>query len=502
MAGNMGIQTNTGAMRAHNALRTVNVQQERASRRMTSGHRINSAADDVAGMGISEKMRSQIHGIEMATRNANDAISLIQTAEGGMQGIHDLVHRMRELMVYAANDTHTVESRQSIQIEIESLVHELDMMTHRVQFSTRNLLRGADGGPSPMSMMIGASDLLPFSAAVASAENDFVSSYVALSPAQAKADKASSAVAVARFNVMEMFNSFLRSEALEALASAGGQIGALANELQGFVGNAVSAIKDMGTKADWDVGGDLPSILKGVTALDMPTFKSSDPEHRAGFEAIKSMFENMSAVNRAFGESLQVRDTSLQELEQTQYLLNELEAQFRESLENYAAAPLPTPKFEAVSPTSANADEREALRLWFHVGPNHGHGVILEIDPIDSQRLRIGDGRGNLAADLNVARERGEEISRMLDRFDYALAHVSAQRSKLGAMQNRLEHVVESLGVTFENLSSARSRIQDADMAKEVMNSARANVLAQAAMSMLAQANQAPMAVMQLLQQQ
>jgi len=501
----MVIQTNLEAMRAHNAMRTFDVQQERASRRLASAYRINSAADDVAGMGISEKMRAQVVGIEMATRNCHDAISLIQVADGGMQGIHDLVHRMRELVVYAANDTHTPDSRRAIQIEIDNLMHELDQMTHRVQFNTIEVLRGTDGA-SGTSAPIGfsAAELAGFSAAVDSAAEAYKASFVALSPAQIESDQANKIVGVARYNVLQMFNDFLKSEALKALADVGGKAPTLVDDLKALVSSFTSSIESMETGADWsaatkNISSGLPAVSKGLQGFDAITFSSGNPDHRTAFNAVSDMFASASAANQAFGESLQLRDTAVERLETAAFLISETDKAFREALEAYSGASIDP--LDLISPTSSGGSggpSRAPHRFHFQIGPNSGHSAFLNIESIDSEILKIGygDGRANFSVELMS----GHDISQLLDHFDHAISHISVQRGKLGAMQNRLEFVIEGLGVTFENLTNARSRIMDADMPKEVMNLAKANVLSQAAQAMLAQANQAPNSVLQLLQ--
>jgi flagellin len=456
-------------------------------------------------MGISEKMRSQIISVEMATRNTHDAISLIQTADGGMQGIQDLVHRMRELVVFAANDTNTLSDRQVIQVEIDNLMQELDQMTHRVQFNTREILRGTGDAPVATAAegAIPTTALAQLAAAVDISAASFSDSFVALAPTQMKAEEAQKVMDIARFNVLESFNDFLLSEALAALAKAGGKVGALAVELTAFVADFVKDVESVqSTEMFMDI---VTKVGKGVSALDMPTFSTGNPSHRANYDTLQAKFKNISEFNKAFVESVQVSDTELAALQQTQYLIDELGEQFKLSLEAYSNYPVGS--FEASDipmPTQLqdadplNAALRQTLSLHFQVGPNSGHSAILLIDPIDSHRLGIGNGSG--VPNFTVALERGEEISALLQDFDFALNHISMQRGKMGAMQNRMEFVIDNLGVTVENLSNARSRIADADMAIEVMNSAKANIIAQAAMSMLAQANQAPNAIMQLLQ--
>ena len=139
---NMVVRTNVNSLNAHRNMKNTGLEQRRAASRLSSGFRINSAADDAAGLAISETMRAQIRGLDQANRNTLDGIALIQTAEGGMQEIGAMIHRMRELVVQAANDTNGLINRQQIQLEIDQLTKEIDKMAHRVEFNNRNLLGG------------------------------------------------------------------------------------------------------------------------------------------------------------------------------------------------------------------------------------------------------------------------------------------------------------------------------------------------------------------------
>ena len=142
----MEIRTNISAMNAHLKMKQSASNQWKAAERLTSGHRINSAADDPAGLAISESLRAQIAGTEQAIRNTDDGIALIQTAEGGLQNICDMIHRLRELIVNAANDTNSLEGRNHIQGEINQIVDEIDTLALRVEFNGRKILSGEYGG--------------------------------------------------------------------------------------------------------------------------------------------------------------------------------------------------------------------------------------------------------------------------------------------------------------------------------------------------------------------
>ena len=157
----MEIRTNISAMNAHLRMKQSASNQWQAAERLTSGHRINSAADDPAGLAISESLRAQIIGTEQAIRNTDDGIALIQTAEGGLQNVCDMIHRLRELIVQAANDTNSLEGRHHIQGEIDNILDEIDTLASRVEFNGRKILSGDYGGrdtpnSNPLFFQVGA----------------------------------------------------------------------------------------------------------------------------------------------------------------------------------------------------------------------------------------------------------------------------------------------------------------------------------------------------------
>ncbi len=272
----MRIQHNISALNTHRNLTANQGQSAKNLEKLSSGFKINRAGDDAAGLAISEKMRGQIRGLDMATKNAQDSISLIQTAEGALNETHSILQRMRELSVQAANDTNVAADRTAIQSEITALTSEIDRIAKNTEFNTQNLLGGAFSGKT------------------------------------------------------------------------------------------------------------------------------------------------------------------------------------------------------------------------FHIGANSGQSITLDIASMDAASLKVA------GADVKV--DTTTNASKAITSINTAIETVSKQRSSLGAVQNRLEHTINNLGASSENLTAAESRIRDVDMAKEMMNFTKNNILTQAAQSMLAQANQQPQGVLQLLQ--
>lgn len=280
---NLVVQTNVQSLNAHRSLKIISQRGEKSSEKLASGYRINRAGDDAAGLAISEKMRNQIKGLAMASRNSQDAISLIQTAEGALQEVHEMLKRMRELVIQAANDSNVSTDRAKIGTELGQLVCEIDATADKTEFNTRKLIDGT-----------------------------------------------------------------------------------------------------------W----------------------SSD-------------------------------------------------------------------------------------KLYFHVGANLNQSITLNISEMKVTSIGIAN-KSDFTTSWFKAAE-GSEIQNLLSNVDSAIETVSEQRAVLGAVQNRLEHTIKNLDVSEENLSASESRIRDTDMAKEMSEFTKANVLTQAGISMLAQANQSPQNVLSLL---
>lgn len=413
---NLVVRTNLLAMNSHRNLGNVGRQQMQASARLSSGFRINSAADDAAGLGVSENMRAQISGLNQARRNALDGISLVQTAEGGLDVMTDMLRRIRELTVQAANDTYTYEmsenslgqlyrtgsDRSRIQQEIDNLIAEIGRQTSTVQFNGRQLLDGssfleaARRNPATNSYWQGYQDAI----------EDF--------------EDAREVFETARQDVEEARRTF------NDLAAAG----------------FATAADETSARDDLE------------TAMQL-------------FETARGDFE------LAFAELTEAR----QELE--------------EAMRYY------------------NVDSS----IWLQVGANSGQRIHVTLPDINntifrqlehmflSRSISHQDGSftvGNVELG-NISNGTGEEITSIINEVDTILNSLVSLRADIGAIQNRLEFTVENLAIAAENLTEANSRIRDTDMAEEMMQLTKANILQQAATAMLAQANQAPQSILQLL---
>lgn len=309
----MRIQHNIAALNTHRNLGANQASAAKNLEKLSSGFKINRAGDDAAGLAISEKMRGQISGLDMASKNASDSISLIQTAEGALSETHSILQRMRELAVQSSNDTNTSEDREKLQSEVDQLAKEINRISNTTEFNTKNLLNG-----------------------------------------------------------------------------------------------------------------------------------------------------NVSGAAQSTASTASVASTST------------------------------TPAVPAKPASKTDG------ALTFHIGANASQTMSLEIGAMDADTLGVGTGKDEAATGIAINTQADAETA--ITKIDEAINTVSKTRSNLGAVQNRLEHTITNLGTSSENLTAAESRIRDTDMAAEMMSFTKNNILSQAAQSMLAQANQQPQGVLQLLQ--
>jgi flagellin len=401
----MGLQiaTNVAAINAQRNLANTGVKMGKVLEKLSSGYRINRAADDAAGLAISEKMRSQIRGSQQAVRNAQDGISMVQTAEGALDEVHSVLQRMRELAVQAANGTYADGSpeRTSLGQEINQLKQEIDRIGLATKFNGQNLLTGtltgALGGATATDLIIG--DQLTTTAVAA----------------------------VTAVNV-----SGARAQTY-TFSSAGAGI----LTLTGADGSA--------------------QTLSGITDLGANETRTLN-------------FANLgvSVTIQANSSGKAIAD-----------IVTDLTAAADDTI--------------VVSGSGASS---------FQIGANAGDSLSISFTSLQTSAL--GTGPGNMLSDLvtdNLNVDTQAKASTLLSVLDGAIGVVNSQRGTLGASQNRLESVIKSLSVTVENLSSAESRIRDADIAELSSQMVSQQILQQAGISVLAQANQAPQTVLALLRQ-
>lgn len=411
----MIINHNMPALNTYNRLSANNANTSKSLEKLSSGLRINRAGDDAAGLAISEKMRGQIRGLDQAQRNAQDSISMIQTAEGALNETHSILQRMRELAVQASNDTNTKVDRGEIQKEINQLTDEIDRVANTTEFNTQKLIDGSKKG---------------------------------------LVDKENSQVAL---QVNTKQNISVSSATSTQLASSGVIImtkGSLASAGFFTAGDGFYTAS---------LGGDTYSIY---VSGDLAT----------GFTGSKVSF------NGTAGGTI---DIGGQKIELTG------------NLSSMTAGESITIGVKAKIDVSTNIGDSFSMQI----GANSGQNIIVGINSMKAKDLglRQNDGLDASGFDKALKVDNYYSASGAVTLINNAIEKVSAERSKIGSIQNRLEHTISNLNTSSENLTAAESRVRDVDMAKEMMNFQKNNILSQAAQAMLAQANQQPQGVLQLL---
>jgi flagellin len=446
MSSSTVIRTNVRSLNAHRNLNSVGSSQDKASQRLSSGKKINTAGDDAAGLAISTKMKAQIRGLDMAYKNSQDAVSLVQTAEGSLSEINNMVQRIRELTVQAASDTNTggTESdRSKMADEVDQLLEEITNMAGRTEFNTKVLATG--------NYQIGST--------------------------ATKGDGTAVDTTVKTVNI-------------EDYESADGSKKFTGGNAISFDNGTSFFIRDNSDDSITKVGlSDLQAYLTGTGDKDDVTIITANDIQKTddGF-----MYIDGGSNGKYYFESLTDDPTAIDDDTWDGYTDDDKKTYIKDnsSLTFQIGA-------NNRSDDAANARQSITMNLA-NVTADSIFGAIQLSD--DGSTATIKTATELISDVIRGDDSSADDIAEVLDIVDAGLDIVTAQRSKLGAVQNRLEYTASNLEVSSENLSTANSRIEDADMATEMTNLTSANVLQQAATSMLAQANSSTQTVLQLLQ--
>ena len=389
----MVVQHNLQAMNANRMLGVTTGQQSKSAEKLSSGYRINRAADDAAGLTISEKMRKQIKGLDQASTNAQDGVSAVQTAEGALTEVHSMLQRMNQLAVQSANGTNSQTDRDAIQSEIDQLTTEIDRVSETTKFNETYLLKGDTTNSKTV--------------------NFYKSGYV---------------------------------------------------------------IND-GTDL-YEEGSD--------TALDKDSLKEALANGKKVYTATKTAGQtdaNLAKKGTDYAYATKLYDGNGKALS-----ADDVAATTNDVFADEAHTVKVTTKADYLRDATVNGD----LTFNLHVGADS------EMDNKISVKIEQMSAAGIGVDGLKVDTE--DDATAAIDTISAAIQKVSSQRSSLGAVQNRLEHTISNLDNVVENTTSAESRIRDTDMAEEMVEYSKNNILAQAGQSMLAQANQSTQGVLSLLQ--
>jgi flagellin len=483
--------------------------------KLSSGYRINRAGDDAAGLAISEKMRGQIRGLQQASRNAQDGISLIQTAEGALQETEDILQRMRELAVQAANGTLADGDRQAIQDEVDQLVLEIDRIATTTEFNTKSLLDGtfttsfqigANSGQN-MSVNIGKVDAKTLGVTDQS-ESSAAKVVNSANLLGVRSVDLSADVAVGKYTLNIVSDGDGTGVSLYLKNSDGEVVAKNENyDPAGLTNNY-----DVVTLSDEGLGSTVDLIIDSATA-------SVEWAALAGMAAYQTVSTAIEVSSQ--GIDLETNTAEIGAIDLVAGRLADEDAEGNAITYRIAMTSDGTDavgKFQYSVDGGANfTDLVDDEGLVYTTGPIDAAGggnytvtfkdamgnqatLAFQVDSIAGDTdfdfaYVIGSGSGS-SIDVSSSTTAADLA---IDTIDAAIVEVSTQRAALGAYQNRLEHTIKNLDTSSENLSASESRIRDVDMATEMVEFTKQNILQQAATAMLAQANQAPQNVLQLL---
>lgn len=457
----MRIQHNLMAKNGSRQLSIIGKAKATCMERLSSGYRINSAADDAAGLAISEKMRGQIRGLNQASDNIETAISLIQTAEGGMAEVQDILHRMKELHVQAANDVCTNQDREQIQEEIDNLVQEVDRIGRTTEFNGMKILDGNT---------VQAKRLVEISGDGISYNQKFLTPLANL--------KLTGGGTGNHWGSWLDFKNIDKSN-IQQLAGREFNITCSASCPQTFTFRFTN---DSSTTSEISSAGGRKSLIINI-GLDTDQIKN-------GTDIVKSIIDEAESREA----DLEGKDAAHTKVGHANGIAGSGSRLYLYALTKNDLSQVPTYSkgmgmLHATDLDNSGDRDEKGMDLWIQTGANSGQGMWLEMPAISSFKLGIKD--------LSVLTQK--DASKGLDSIDEGLFYVNHQRARMGAYQNRLEHAQAYVDIAKESLTDAESRIRDADMAEEMSKLTKFNILEQAAQSMLTQANQSPNGILSLL---
>jgi len=485
----MRINHNIAAMNTYNKLTANTAATSKSLEKLSSGLKINRAGDNAAGLAISEKMRAQVRGLDQASANSQDGISLIQTAEGALTETQSILQRMRELAVQSATDTNTADDRAKIQSEVDQLSKEITRISNTTEFNTKNLLAGG----LSTTFHIGANQGQNVDMTI-SAMDAFT-------------------LGVAGYQVVGGAFNAGTGTGISSTSNLGAGLTAQTYGIEtttvaadnGTLNGAVPA----GTLTGTFTGDENLSVRIRIDSLSGTTGTDTVTAFSYSFDGTSwtTVTSNTGAIgttgvtwtaaasyngNTAVGEELTTTFSA---------------ASYSAQLVDGSGADVGSAvsfRHSATSAVIGDATTGETLQINFAAGAvgTSTDNATQVVTTVGSTAASIGaNGEVSTKATVSAGIDVSSQVAadKAITTIDKALEKVSVERSKLGAMQNRLEHTIANLETSSENIASSESRIRDVDMAKEMMEFQKNNILNQAATAMLAQANTQPQGVLQLL---
>ena len=494
-------------MQASNASRMLNItsgNQAKSTEKLSSGYRINRAADDAAGLSISEKMRKQIRGLDQASTNAQDGVSAVQTAEGALTEVHSMLQRMNELAVQASNGTNSESDRASIQDEIDQLTTEIDRVAETTKFNETYLLKGDNG---TKKIKIAAHD-----AGLAGTLTQNATKATFTVKALQMGDHVTIGGTEYEIGVGTGHAASGSTDAEKKLSNV--------QSILGYTGGTGEVITIDGKSYTFDTTTDVSQSKISLAKLSAFANEGSTVSYNGKTVTMFSKQDDTAKTGIEGGVDRTNRILITAEKAYTM-MANELKAASSIGADTPVTIEAANIKVNDTQVTSGNGTSSNVNDLRDGEG-NAGKNVTFTFDKKDvevanelSFNLHVGSDADmtnkigvtienmNSASlgikGLNVSDATGKAATYAIDAIADAVAKVSAQRSSLGAVQNRLEHTIANVDNVVENTTAAESRIRDTDMADEMVNYSKNNILQQAGQSMLAQANQSTQGVLSIL---
>ena len=487
----MVVQHNLTAMNSNRMLGITTKSQAKSTEKLSSGYKINRAADDAAGLSISEKMRKQIRGLTQASSNAQDGISAVQTAEGALNEVQDMLQRMNELAVKAANGTQSEDDRSYIQNEIDQLTTEIDRVAETTKFNETYLLKGDQDNEKAYTYSYATATGKAATATMSTNASTKGSKITTMTfKTTASADEQNEVAKLIRDQGINVQYSSKDS------ATTGKVVNSATVSLNGTDKYTVTNT----TGNDYSI--------KDAKGNEIATFKLENANlgEKDKADAITPGTETFTASKATAGykdgDTVKYYDkdgNGIPENALSKYFSSTTNAAGTVSSTVKADAPLVYDALgnkidAAVADISAKQDLTGALTLTLHVGADatSNNQISVNLDAMSAKGLGVNGLKVDGTDDTNA---KGS-----IETIKEAIQKVSTQRSALGAVQNRLEHTISNLDNVVENTTSAESQIRDTDMATEMVKYSNNNILAQAGQAMLAQSNQSNQGVLSLLQ--
>jgi flagellin len=548
----MRINHNIAALNTYRQLNTASHAQAKSMEKLSSGLRINRAGDDAAGLAISEKMRAQIRGLDQAARNSQDAISMIQTAEGAASSIHDMLQRGRELAVQAANDTLTFKDREQLDLELEQIKDQINKVANDTEFNTIKMLNNgalehADLIPTIQDRLqywvddalTTISENMGLSPSFTTGKDMTVEFYEDTSAKTAASmgtiDGSSLNLRINLSKVAEVYDSgdygwgqidaLIAHEVVHGLqftelsASLTGDIDTwfmegMATALQGGVpflnnlssndaasinsswngdyGSAYAAVMTLHEITDGGLKAIIDELKTGIS-LDQAfanTTQSGAGELTTGVSNFTNVADYVSWFNSSADVDLYLNNST--DFTNPLGTIGLIQGEIRSSVSSWSDVIVNDTVLDNGNVFNfifKDTGSKEQENYSFHIGANEGQNLVMSGVNLTTAGIGITGVKLTSQYDADQA----------ITTINNAIEKVSGIRSKFGALQNRLEHTISNLQNSTENLTASESRIRDIDMASEMMNQTKNSILSQAAQAMLAQANQQPQGVLQLL---